>query len=104
MNARARLMHEVKVSPRLLTTKQARELDNLRFGDIRSGGQRLDERPKWAMTIKLVRPRPQHLNAVCRFRQSGFNQRGLPDPGLALDQHDPSPSRAGLLDGRLQNH
>jgi hypothetical protein len=103
MNAGARLMHEVKIAPRLLTAEQAREVDGLQRGLTAPGSQRLDERPEGTVAIKLVRSRPQDLKAVCEVRQTGIDQAGLPDPRLALDQHDPPAPHASVSHGFPQD-
>jgi hypothetical protein len=103
MNASARLMHQVKIGARLLTVKQARELDSLRRGLIPPGSQGLDERPEGTVAIKLMRPRPQDLKAVCELRQTRIDQAGLPDSRLTLDQHDPPAPHASVPDGVPQD-
>jgi hypothetical protein len=103
MNAGARLMHEVKIGPRLLTLEQTREVDSLRRGLIPPRGQGLDERPEGPVAIKLMRSRPQDLKAVSKLRQTRIEQAGLPDPRLTFDQHDPPAARASLPYGFPQN-
>jgi glutaredoxin 3 len=103
MNARARLMHEVKIAPRALTTKQARKVDSLRCGLVRAGSQWFDERTEGTVAIKLMRPGPQDLTAVGELRQTRINQGGLSDPRLTLDQHDPPATRPCALNGLPQD-
>jgi hypothetical protein len=103
MNASARLMHQVKIAPRLLTAKQARELHSLQRGLTPPRSQRLNERPERTMAIKLMRPRPQDLKAARKLRQTRINQAGLPDPRLPLDQHDPPAPPASLPYGLPQD-
>jgi hypothetical protein len=103
MNAGARLMHEVKIGPRLLTLEQTREVDSLRRGLIPPRGQGLDERPEGPVAIKLMRSRPQDLKAVCEVRQARIDQAGLPDPRLPLDQHDSPTPHASLSHGFPQD-
>jgi hypothetical protein len=103
MNASARLVHEVKIGPRLLTVEQTREVDGRQRGLTVPGSQRLDERPEGTVAIKLVRSRPQDLKAVGKLRQACVDQAGLPDPRLPLDQHDPPTPHASLSHGFPQD-
>jgi hypothetical protein len=103
MNAGARLLHEVKIAPRLLTLKQTREVDSLGRDLIPPWGQGLDERPEGPVAIKLMRSRPQDLKAVCKLGQTRIEQAGLPDPRLTLYQHDPPAARASPPYGFPQN-
>jgi hypothetical protein len=96
-------MHQVKIAPRLLTTKQARKLDSLRRGLVRPGSQRLDERAEGTVAIEFMRPCPQDLKAVCELRQTRIDQAGLPDPRLTLYQHHPPVTGACAGDGVPQD-
>jgi hypothetical protein len=103
MNAGARLMHEVKIGPRLLTLEQAREVDSLRRGLIPPRGQGLDERAEGPVAIKLMRSRPQDLKAVSKLRQTRIEQAGFPDPRLTFYQHDPPTPHASVSHGFPQD-
>jgi hypothetical protein len=89
MNPRARLMHQVKIVPRALTTKQAREVGSLRRGLVGPGSQWFDERTEGTVAIELMGARPQDLTAIGELRQTRIHQAGLSDPRLTLDEHDP---------------
>jgi glutaredoxin 3 len=103
MNARARLMYQVKIARRALTAKQAREVDSLRCGLVRPGSQWVDECTEGTVAIKLMRPRPQDLTAAGELRQTGIDQGGLSNPRFTLDQHDPPATRPCARNGLPQD-
>ena len=70
---------------------------------LQGGAQHLQPRPECRRPLVLVAPAPEHAPTLLAYDARQLLARtGLPDPGLAREQHQAASTRADLVEGGAQ--